>query len=61
MSGSGYGMACEIDSQTYVAEILEISLDKASGRVKVKLIVAAQEMESWSRCGSQHRRLSAGV
>ena len=43
-SGSGYGIACGIDSETYVAEIVEISVDKASGRVKVKRVVAAQEM-----------------
>jgi len=41
---SGYGIACGIDSETYVALILEISVDKASGRVKVKRVVAAQEM-----------------
>jgi nicotinate dehydrogenase subunit B len=43
-SGSGCGIACGIDSETYVAEIVEISVDKASGRVKVKRVVAAQEM-----------------
>ena len=43
-SGRGYGIACGIDSETYVALILEISVDKASGRVKVKRVVAAQEM-----------------
>ncbi len=43
-SGRGYGIACGIDSETYVAEIVEISIDKASGRVKVKRVVAAQEM-----------------
>jgi isoquinoline 1-oxidoreductase len=43
-SGRGYGIACGIDSETYVAEILEISVDKGSGRVKVKRVVAAQEM-----------------
>ncbi len=43
-SGRGYGIACGIDSETYVAEIVEISLDKTSGRVKVKRVVAAQEM-----------------
>ncbi len=43
-SGRGYGIACGIDSETYVAEIVEISVDKASGRVKVKRVIAAQEM-----------------
>ncbi len=43
-SSRGYGIACGIDSETYVAEIVEISLDKASGRVRVKRVVAAQEM-----------------
>jgi nicotinate dehydrogenase subunit B len=43
-SGRGCGIACGIDSETYIAEIIEISLDKGSGRVKVKRVVAAQEM-----------------
>ncbi len=43
-SGHGYGIACGIDSETYGAEIVEISIDKSSGRVKVKRVVAAQEM-----------------
>jgi CO/xanthine dehydrogenase Mo-binding subunit len=43
-SGRGFGIACGIDAGTYVAEIAEISVDKISGRVKVKRIVCAQEM-----------------
>ncbi len=43
-SGRGYGIACGIDAGTYVATIAEVQVDKASGRVKVKRIVSAQEM-----------------
>jgi isoquinoline 1-oxidoreductase len=43
-SGRGYGIACGIDAETYVAEIAEVSIDKASGRVKVNRVVAAQDM-----------------
>ena len=43
-SGRGYGMACGIDSGTYVAEFAEVTVDKGSGRVKVKRIVCAQDM-----------------
>jgi isoquinoline 1-oxidoreductase len=43
-SGRGYGMACGIDAETYVAEIAEVTVDNASGRVKVKRIVCAQDM-----------------
>ena len=43
-SGRGYGIACGIDAETYVAEIAEVTVDKASGRVKVKRIVCAQDM-----------------
>jgi len=43
-SGRGYGVACGIDAGTYVATIAEVQVDKASGRVKVKRIVCAQEM-----------------
>jgi CO/xanthine dehydrogenase Mo-binding subunit len=43
-SGRGYGIACGIDAETYVAEIAEATVDNASGRVKVKRIVCAQDM-----------------
>jgi isoquinoline 1-oxidoreductase len=43
-SGRGYGIACAIDAETYVAEIAEVTVDNASGRVKVKRIVCAQDM-----------------
>ncbi|MBZ5535585.1 MAG: molybdopterin-dependent oxidoreductase [Acidobacteriia bacterium] len=43
-SGRGYGIACGIDAGTYVATIAEIQVDKASGKVKVKRIVCAQDM-----------------
>ncbi len=41
-SGRGYGIACGIDAGTYVAEIVEIAIDK--GIVKVKRVHAAQDM-----------------
>ncbi len=40
----GFGIACGIDAETYVAEIAEVEVDKASGGVKVKRIVCAQDM-----------------
>ena len=43
-SGRGYGIACGIDAETYVAEIAEVTVDNASGQVKVKRIVCAQDM-----------------
>jgi isoquinoline 1-oxidoreductase len=43
-SGRGIGIACGMDAETYVAEIAEVAVDKASGSVKVKRIVCAQEM-----------------
>jgi CO/xanthine dehydrogenase Mo-binding subunit len=43
-SGHGYGIACGIDSGAYVAEIAEVTVHKASGRVKVKRVVCAQDM-----------------
>jgi nicotinate dehydrogenase subunit B len=43
-SGRGFGIACGIDAGTYVAEIAELQVDKATGKVKVKRIVCAQEM-----------------
>jgi isoquinoline 1-oxidoreductase len=43
-SGRGVGVACGTDSGTYVAAMVEIDLDKATGSVKVTRIAAAQEM-----------------
>ncbi|MDD5544267.1 MAG: molybdopterin-dependent oxidoreductase [Acidobacteriia bacterium] len=43
-SGRGWGIACGIDSETYVAQIAEVHVDKTTGHVKVKRIVCAQEM-----------------
>jgi len=43
-SGRGLGIACGIDAGAYVAEIAEVQVDKATGKVKVKRIVCAQEM-----------------
>jgi nicotinate dehydrogenase subunit B len=43
-TGRGVGMACGIDAGTYVAEIAEVQADKATGKIKVKRIVCAQEM-----------------
>lgn len=43
-SGRGYGIACAVDAETYVADIAEVTVDKASGRVKVKRIICAQDM-----------------
>jgi nicotinate dehydrogenase subunit B len=43
-SGRGYGVACGIDSGTPVATIVEVEVDKKTGEVQVKRVVAAQDM-----------------
>ena len=43
-SGRGYGIACGIDSESYVAEIAEVAVNKATGVVTVKRVVCAQDM-----------------
>ena len=43
-SGRGLGVAVGIDSDTYVAEIAEVEVDKRTGRVQVKRVVCAQDM-----------------
>ncbi len=43
-SGKGFGVACGIDAGTYVASIAEVKVDKATGEVKVKRVVSAQDM-----------------
>jgi nicotinate dehydrogenase subunit B len=41
-SGRGIGIACGIDAGSYVAEVVQIKIDK--GNVKVQRVVAAQDM-----------------
>ncbi len=43
-SGRGIGVACGIDAGTYVAHVTEVQVDKATGTVKVKREVCAQDM-----------------
>jgi nicotinate dehydrogenase subunit B len=43
-SGRGFGVACGTDSDTYVAHIAEVEVDKKSGSVRVKRVVCAQDM-----------------
>lgn len=43
-SGRGFGIACTIDAGTYVATMAEVSVDSATGRVKVRRVVCAQDM-----------------
>lgn len=43
-SGRGYGIACGIDAGTLVATMAEVDVDKATGDVKVKRVVCAQDM-----------------
>jgi len=42
-SGRGVGVACGIDAGTYDAEIVEVAVDKATGAVRVKRVVCAQD------------------
>jgi CO/xanthine dehydrogenase Mo-binding subunit len=43
-SGRGFGMACAVDAGAYLAAFGEVEVDKASGNVRVKRIVCAQDM-----------------
>ncbi|UCF17781.1 MAG: molybdopterin-dependent oxidoreductase, partial [Phycisphaerales bacterium] len=43
-SGRGLGVACGIDSGTYVATIAEVEVDNTKGDVQVKRVVCAQDM-----------------
>jgi len=43
-SGRGHGIACGIDSGSYVALMAEVEVDKGTGRVKVNRVVCAQDM-----------------
>jgi len=43
-SGKGIGLACGTDAGTWVAMIVEVKVDKNTGKVKVERVVCAQDM-----------------
>jgi isoquinoline 1-oxidoreductase len=43
-SGRGFGIACGFDAGTWVAVMAEVEVDKGTGGVQVKRVVAAQDM-----------------
>jgi CO/xanthine dehydrogenase Mo-binding subunit len=43
-NGRGRGLACGIDAGTYVALIADVTVDSATGNVKVDRVVCAQDM-----------------
>ncbi|MFC1822629.1 molybdopterin cofactor-binding domain-containing protein [Thermodesulfobacteriota bacterium] len=43
-SGRGYGISCGIDAETFVASMAEVEVERASGRIRVKRVVCAQDM-----------------
>jgi len=43
-SGRGYGMACGVDTNTYVAVIVEAEVDESTGHVQIKRASVAQDM-----------------
>jgi isoquinoline 1-oxidoreductase len=43
-SGRGVGVACGTDAGTHVATIVEVKVDKATGKITVARVVAAQDM-----------------
>ena len=43
-SGRGYGCACGTDAGASVATLAEVAVDKATGAIKVKRLVCAQDM-----------------
>jgi isoquinoline 1-oxidoreductase len=43
-SGRGRGIACGIDAGSYVATVAEVTVDPATGAVKVERVVCAQDM-----------------
>jgi nicotinate dehydrogenase subunit B len=43
-AGTGRGIACGIDAETYVALIADVTVDRTTGKVKVDRVVCAQDM-----------------
>jgi len=43
-SGRGFGIACGTDAGTYVANMAEVKVDKATGKIQVVRLVSAQDM-----------------
>jgi isoquinoline 1-oxidoreductase len=43
-TGRGQGIACGVDSESYAALAVEVTVDRASGKVRVQRVVCAQDM-----------------
>jgi isoquinoline 1-oxidoreductase len=43
-TGKGYGICCTNYLNTYVTTIIQVSVDKSTGKVKVERVVCAQDM-----------------
>ena len=43
-SGRGVGVACGIDADTYVCNMAEVKVDRATGAIQVVRVVSAQDM-----------------
>ena len=43
-SGRGFGVACGVDAETYVALMAEVEVDRETGTIEVKRVVCAQDM-----------------
>jgi CO/xanthine dehydrogenase Mo-binding subunit len=42
-SGQGTGFACGADSDSWIAEVAEVEVDRTTGKVRIKRVVAAQD------------------
>jgi CO/xanthine dehydrogenase Mo-binding subunit len=43
-TGRGQGIACGVDSESYAVLAVQVSVDRASGKVRVERVVCAQDM-----------------
>lgn len=60
-SGRGVGVACAIYLGTWVAMCAEVAVDKATGRVKVKRVVCAQDMGVIVNPDGSHQQIEGGI
>ncbi len=57
----GRGLACGIDAGTYVVHIAEVTVDRASGAVKVDRVVCAQDMGIVVNPEGAHQQMEGAV
>ncbi|MDP2744560.1 MAG: molybdopterin-dependent oxidoreductase, partial [Dehalococcoidia bacterium] len=60
-TGQGRGFACSLDSNSWIAEVVEVEVDRDTGKVRVKRVVAAQDSGLVINPDGVHSQMESGI